>query len=113
MVSPSQTELHEAPEAIVTIVRDDRRPQAERERAWAALAPIVRRQARRLAVGHGQVGQDLIDESVSWVLDPARLRSFDPAEGSFVAWSATVLRNRLHDLKRERHRRQRLGQANP
>jgi hypothetical protein len=88
------------------MVQDEALPAARREQARASLVPFVRRQARRLAAGRGQVGQDLIDESASWVLHPERLRNFDPGRGSFAGWCASVLRNRRHDLGRESERQQ-------
>jgi hypothetical protein len=95
------------------MVQDEALPLALREQARASLVPFVRRQARRLAAGYGQVGRDLIDESVSWVLQPDRLRSFDPSRGSFAVFVVTILRNRRHDLGRESKRQQRHGEDGP
>lgn len=93
---------------LVRLLQDASQPPERREEAHRALGSVVRRVARCVAARHGQVGQDLEDEALSWVLEPARLSQFHVAEGiPFEAWCRRVLDNRLLDLLRRRANRRR------
>lgn len=95
------------PSILAKLVTKGGSPE-ERDRAMAALVPIIRSVARRVARQFsGQGARELIEESPSIICEKLLEKPFDASKGRFESWCMLVLRNTSIDnfRKARRYRR--------
>jgi DNA-directed RNA polymerase specialized sigma24 family protein len=102
MTSPPTSDLPTDPEDLAALAADPAQSRQTRDRAFEALAPLIRRIARRLTGRFpGPASDDLLEESGGEVW---RALSGFQAGASFEGWCYGVLRNHLFDRFRQEHR---------
>jgi len=99
---------------LARIIQDPSSPKGRKELAWELLSKRIRQLARLVAKGNSQIVRDLIEDSVSHVLervlprfDPNR-RAADGESSGFESFCKAALHNLLVDRSRKDTRQRKL-----